>query len=86
MELSNCYSQLQPQHLEIHLELSSHRRAETVEELSELRTTKIVLYITRIKVIRDVENNDTSTHILVEVRNLKTFQDCRIQLNECRET
>ena len=51
--------------LEVELELSADRRAETVKELAEVRTVKIVLHVTWIEVVRDVENDDTGAHLLV---------------------
>src|SRR5205809_6007869 len=45
--------------LEVQLKLAAHGRAQTVEKLAKSPAAKIVLYVARIEVIRDVKNGDS---------------------------
>src|SRR6266850_2951617 len=71
--------------LEIDLELAAHRGAETIEKFAEVRTAKIVLYVTWIEMIRDVENDGAGPRLFIEVRDGEAFQYRSVQREECRK-
>ncbi len=72
----------------VELELATHGRAQTVEELTGARTAHITLHITRVEVISDIENCDAdarparpqSWH---ESRYRETFYYLRVERKEC---
>src|SRR6478672_7928775 len=59
--------------LEVNLEFPSHRSAQAVEKLAEVRAAEIVLHIAWIRVIRNVENDHTRTRRLVPEWHCETL-------------
>src|SRR5713226_2981239 len=70
---------------EIQFKLAAHGRAQTVEELAEVRAAGIVLHVARIEMVGDVENDDAGARLFIQERNLETFQDGRVQRQKSRE-
>ena len=71
--------------LEIHFKLPAHRSSQAVKELPDLQTAGVVLNVARIKVVRDVENDHTCAHTLIEEWNSEAFEDRCIEREECRK-
>ena len=65
--------------LEVELEFPAHRGAETVEEFAKVHTANIVLHVTGIEMIRDIENDDAYPRLLIEVRDNETLQYRSVQ-------
>jgi hypothetical protein len=71
--------------LEIQFKLASHRRSQTIEELTDLKTADVVLHIAWIEMIRDIEDDDARSSFLVQFRNIKTLQDRRVERQKNRK-
>ena len=54
--------------------------------MAQVRTAEIVLHVTRIEVIRDVENDGTRARLLVQERQSEAFQDRSVQRHEGGKT
>ncbi len=73
--------------LEIDLKLAAHGCAQTVEKLTDTRAAKIVLNITRVEMIRNVENGRPDAHFASlelgnELGNDETLGDLHVERDE----
>src|SRR5216684_4407940 len=68
--------------LEIQFKFAAHGCAQTVEELAGMAAAGVVLNIARIEMVRDIENDNASTRLLIEERKCEAFEDGRIKRQE----
>ena len=66
--------------LEVDLELTTHRRTQAVEELTEVWATKVVLQVARVGVIGDVKDSNADAHpAILEHRETEAFGDLHVK-------